>query len=302
MKEIFICILAFLAVVLPAVYFYALPEKEDAKTPGGGPKQDEVPLLLRLLRSAARMLDSSGLGDVFRKMFRGHTVHLEEKLHLSGLDITPGELYCSQFLMLVMTAAAAAIVAGLVSDAEHMASVPVAGAIGMLIGWSLPEVAVGNLAQKRQTQILQAIPYAIDLIASAMRGGLDFGAAIRFYVKLGLKGPLTDEFSQMLREMELGVTRIRALQNMAERVKIKQFTSFVSAIELGTELGAPLTDTMEIQAAEMRKARFALAECKAQKAPSIMLLPMALFILPAVFIIILTPVFLKMKESGVPLF
>ena len=52
----------------------------------------------------------------------------------------------------------------------------------------------------------------------------------------------------------------------------------------------------------MRKLRFSIAECKAQRAPSLMLLPMALFILPAVFIIILTPVFLKMKESGVPLF
>ena len=63
-----------------------------------------------------------------------------------------------------------------------------------------------------------------------------------------------------------------------------------------------MTETMEIQGEEMRKARFAMAECKAQRAPSLMLLPMALFILPAVFIIILTPVFLKMREAGVPLF
>ena len=71
---------------------------------------------------------------------------------------------------------------------------------------------------------------------------------------------------------------------------------------MGTELGASLVETMEIQSEEMRKLRFSIAECKAQRAPSLMLLPMALFILPAVFIIILTPVFLKMKEAGVPLF
>ena len=135
-----------------------------------------------------------------------------------------------------------------------------------------------------------------------MRGGLDFTAAIRFYVNLGVNGPLTDEYRTMLREMELGIIRTAALQNMADRIQIKEFTSFASAVVMGTELGASLADTMDIQSEEMRKLRFSIAECKAQRAPSLMLLPMALFILPAVFIIILTPVFLKMKESGVPLF
>ena len=187
-------------------------------------------------------------------------------------------------------------------DRENRLSILVAGVIAAWIGGALPGIVIGNLAQRRQLQILRAIPYSIDLIASAMRGGLDFSAAIRFYVKLGIPGPLTEEYSQMLREMELGVIRTAALQNMADRIQIKEFTSFAAAIALGTELGAPLTETMEVQGEEMRKARFALAECKAQRAPSLMLLPMALFILPAVFIIILTPVFLKMKEAGVPLF
>ena len=111
-----------------------------------------------------------------------------------------------------------------------------------------------------------------------------------------------DEYRTMLREMELGVIRTVALQNMAERIQLKEFTSFTSAVVMGTELGASLVETMEIQSEEMRKLRFSIAECKAQRAPSLMLLPMALFILPAVFIIILTPVFLKMKEAGVPLF
>ena len=123
-----------------------------------------------------------------------------------------------------------------------------------------------------------------------------------FFLLSDCDSPLTDEYSQMLREMELGVVRTVALQNMADRIQIREFTSFAAAIAMGTELGAPLTETMEIQGEEMRKARFAMAECKAQRAPSLMLLPMALFILPAVFIIILTPVFLKMREAGVPLF
>ena len=131
---------------------------------------------------------------------------------------------------------------------------------------------------------------------------MDFSAAIRFYVKIAASGPLTDEYAKMLREMELGVIRTEAIQNMANRIQIKEFSAFVAAVILGTELGSPMAETMEIQGEEMRRTRFAIAENKAQRAPSMMLLPMALFIMPAVFIIILTPLFLKMGESGISLF
>ena len=71
----------------------------------------------------------------------------------------------------------------LLTDEENRISIPIAGAIGALVGWALPGITIGNLAQQRQLAILREIPYSIDLIASAMRGGLDFTAAVRFYVK-----------------------------------------------------------------------------------------------------------------------
>ncbi|MBO7088398.1 MAG: type II secretion system F family protein, partial [Lentisphaeria bacterium] len=214
----------------------------------------------------------------------------------------PAFVYEARIFLVLAMGAAFAMGTWMVVPQDQRGAIPVAALIGVFIGWFLPGIAVGNLVQERKTKILQAIPFSIDLISSAMRGGLDFTAAIRFYVNLGVKGPLTDEYRTMLREMELGIIRTVALQNMADRIQIKEFTSFASAVVMGTELGASLADTMDIQSEEMRKLRFSIAECKAQRAPSLMLLPMALFILPAVFIIILTPVFLKMKESGVPLF
>ena len=299
MKQIILYAMIFMAVVLPTLFFTVLSDDKRKKKVK---EEKSLPPLLQFSRPPAVFFELLGFGTLFRKLFPEHTRSVQQKLDFAGLRISPGTFYCMQMFMFIFSALLAAGITGMSVDEENRISIPIAGLIAAFVGGSLPGILVGNLAQERQMQILRAIPYSIDLIASAMRGGLDFSAAIRFYVNLGIRSPLVDEYSRMLREMELGVIRTTALQNMAERIKIKEFTSFASAVALGTELGAPLTETMEIQGDEMRKARFALAETKAQRAPSLMLLPMALFILPAVFITILTPVFLKMKEAGVPLF
>ena len=296
-----IYLLTFLAVLMPTVV-YVLFANDAPASPGKKRQDEELPPLFRFCMTPAKIMEALGIGSLIHRLFPAQCRAMRKKLQYAGLNLSPEFIYQSRVLLTFLLGALGALVAWMVVEPDQRGAIPVAGLIGAFIGWFLPGTMVGNLVQARQTKILQAIPFSIDLISSAMRGGLDFSAAIRFYVTLGVKGPLIDEYRTMLREMELGVIRTVALQNMAERIQLKEFTSFTSAVVMGTELGASLAETMEIQSEEMRKLRFSLAECKAQRAPSLMLLPMALFILPAVFIIILTPVFLKMKESGVPLF
>ena len=297
-----IYLLTFLAVLTPFVMYVLFAN--NAPAPRGARKQEEeeLPALFRFCLTPAKIMDVFGVGSLIHRLFPAPCRIMRKKLQYAGLNVSPEFIYQSRVFLTFMLGLLGAAGAWMVVEPDQQGAIPVAGLIGAFIGWFLPGTTVGNLVQTRQTQILQAIPFSIDLISSAMRGGLDFSAAIRFYVSLGAKGPLIDEYRIMLREMELGVIRTIALQNMAERIQLKEFTSFTSAVVMGTELGASLAETMEIQSEEMRKLRFSIAECKAQRAPSLMLLPMALFILPAVFIIILTPVFLKMKEAGVPLF
>ena len=295
-------LLTFLAVFMPFVAYVLFANNTPASRGKRKQEEEELPSLFRFCLTPARIMNVFGVGSLIHRLFPAPCRIMRKKLQYAGLNLSPEFIYQSRVFLVILLGVLGAAGAWMVVGPDQQGAVPVAGLIGAFIGWFLPGVTVGNLVQTRQTKILQAIPFSIDLISSAMRGGLDFSAAIRFYVTLGEKGPLVDEYRIMLREMELGVIRTVALQNMAERIQLKEFTSFASAVVMGTELGASLAETMEIQSEEMRKLRFSIAECKAQRAPSLMLLPMALFILPAVFIIILTPVFLKMKESGVPLF
>ena len=303
MKNMLIYFLTFLAVILPVIWYQILSDRKPGRVPVPDQSPEE-PLLFRGSRGPALLLEFLWLGRLFRRLFPAFCREQQKQLNYAGLKtLSPERIFCTKIFLVILFAGAAGVTIYLiVSEENRQLSSWAAAAIGAFTAWFLPGIVIGNLVQERKTKILQALPFSIDLITSAMRGGLDFTASIRFYVKLGIPGPLTDEYRTMLREMELGVIRTTALQNMADRIQIKDFTYFAAAVVMGSELGASLTDTMEIQSEEMRKLRFSIAECKAQRAPSLMLIPMALFILPAVFIVILTPVFLKMKEAGVPLF
>jgi tight adherence protein C len=160
-----------------------------------------------------------------------------------------------------------------------------------------PPLWLAHSARQRQDLISRALPYAIDLLTVAMQSGQDFGAAVRFLVNEGPSGPLRQEFGIMLKQAELGKSRVEALKDMADRVQMDEFRSLVGAVVQSTEMGSSLAETLKLQAEEVRRRRFHRAERKAARAPSIMLIPTALFILPAVFIVIITPVILRIKGA-----
>ncbi len=255
----------------------------------------ELPTIFRLLEKPIAMLNGMGVGKALSSAAKDQEI--SDLTQIANLRLAPHQVYCCQVAAATFLMGFCTFLAMGVPEPKRAMTLVMAIPLGLFMGWVLPKSSIQSMAKDRQEAILRALPFAIDLLTSAMRAGLDFGASLRYFVGLGIRGPLTDEFQMMLRETELGVGRIDALLNMAQRLKIKEFTSFASAIALGSEMGAPISKTMEIQGEEMRKVRFNIAEQKAQRAPSIMIMPMAMFIMPAVFVIIITPVILKFQMA-----
>lgn len=167
------------------------------------------------------------------------------------------------------------------------------------VGYIYPSMIIISNADKRQIQIMKSLPFAIDLIGAAMRSGIDFTAAVRYYVSTETeKNPLALEFGIMLRQLELGKNRIEAFGSMTKRIQTEAFAAFVSAVVHGFEVGASIVETMKIQAEEMRRVRFNVAERKAARAASAMILPIAMFIMPAMFLIIGAPILIRVMSSG----
>jgi len=294
-----IYIVVFIVVLVPSLLTSMLSSAKEVagadENKAMSSQKDGAPLF-RILGTPIKIIDSLGFGALIAAMRPQRTAFLEGRITIANLNMRPQTIYSAQLLL--------APLGGIIGFLLFV-SLPIerqwsmlALIIGLWMGWVYPAVAIEEVADKRQTEIVRGLPFAIDLISSAMRSGLDFGAAVRYYVSLGIETPLTVEFGIMLRQIELGKTRIEALTAMAKRINTKEFTSFVAAVVHGTQIGASIVDTMNIQGEEMRRARFHLAERKAARAPSLMILPMALFIMPSVFIMIFTPVYIKVQASG----
>ena len=163
-----------------------------------------------------------------------------------------------------------------------------------LLGFMLPDVVVSFKARGRRDDVKASMPDALDLLAVSVEAGLGFDAAIQKLTE-HMEGPLIEEFALALGEMRIGETRANALQKMVDRVQAPELASFVRAIIQADQLGISLGRILRVQATDTRNKRQAAAEEKAMKAPIKMLFPTALFIFPAMFIVILGPAFLNFR-------
>jgi tight adherence protein C len=162
------------------------------------------------------------------------------------------------------------------------------------LGFRMPDIFVSFKSRSRRDEITAGLPDALDLLAVSVEAGLGFDAAIQKLTE-HMDGPLVEEFALALSEMRIGESRQNALQKMVDRVEAPELAAFVRAIIQADQLGISLGRILRVQATDTRNKRQAAAEEKAMKAPIKMLFPTALFIFPAMFIVILGPAFLNFK-------
>lgn len=298
LKPMFIYVVAFLGVVLPVLLWRRDTEGEvESYGPGG---RNLAPLY-KLLWGPVVLFEPL-LGLPLAKLFPATAKKYELWALASALPLNAARVFTLKFFC-----AAGGLVIGLASVFAVRALAPdvrllwpaLGGSFLVFVGWVYPSMTLENYVIWRKAELMRALPFAIDLIGSAMRSGLEFGAAMRYFTNLRMPGPLTEEFEKVINQSDYGKTRIEALVDMAARVQVEEFTSFVGVVAYGAEIGASIADTLKVHGDELRRARFHLAERKAARAPSLMIFPMALFIMPAVFIIIVTPVIMQMKGTGI---
>jgi pilus assembly protein CpaF len=135
----------------------------------------------------------------------------------------------------------------------------------------------------------------LDLLTVSIEAGLGFDGAL---VKLSekMKGPLVDEFSRTLQEMRIGVTRRDALRALGERCDVPDLSLFTSAMVQADQLGVSVGNVLRVQSAAMRQKRRQNAQERAMKAPIKMLIPLVLFIFPAIFVVLVGPAGIRIVE------
>lgn len=177
-------------------------------------------------------------------------------------------------------------------------AVPAVAAVALftLTGYTLPGAAVSARASSRQKEIRKAMPDTMDLLTISVEAGLGFDAALAQVVK-NVPGPLSEEISRMLQEMQIGVSRVEALRHLNDRTEVPEVDGFVLSMIQADKYGIGVAKVLRAQSTELRQKRRQRAEEKAQKVPMKLLFPMIFLILPAMFIVILGPGAIKVWQT-----
>jgi tight adherence protein C len=221
---------------------------------------------------------------------------LTELLHEAGwYTVTP-----AQMVMRVIAFGVLGLVAGLAFIA-YMGSASPIYLFGLILltagGAYLPFSALTGAVKKRKKAVQRALPDFLDMLGSTVLAGLSFNAALQQALEV-VPGPLGDEITAAISEVRLGRSRADALRSMADRVKQVQLTSMVRAIVQAERLGSSMSEVLEELSEEVRNARMMRAEELANLMPTKMVIPMALFMLPALFLMIFGSVAVQFLVPG----
>jgi tight adherence protein C len=173
------------------------------------------------------------------------------------------------------------------------------GGVGAAFGWFGPDLLLRSKRQVRQKRIQRSLPDALDLLVISVEAGLGFDAAIQRLVDKR-SDALALELARVIAEMRVGRSRRDALRDMAQRTHVTDLTNFVGAILQADQLGVSVTRVLMVQAEQMRVLRRQRAEEKAAQLQLKMIFPLAIFIFPALCIVIIGPVWPTMAAAGAP--
>jgi tight adherence protein C len=159
-----------------------------------------------------------------------------------------------------------------------------------------PDAVLNRQVEERQHELRRSLPDIMDLLVISVEAGLGFEQAIDKVV-VNVPGPLSQEFARMLGETRAGSSRADAMRALDERTDIPEVRSFVLAILQADTFGVSIGRVLRSQADEMRIKRRQLAQERAQKAPVKMMVPMVFCVFPALFVVVIGPAIINIRET-----
>lgn len=177
-----------------------------------------------------------------------------------------------------------------------------------IAGWTVCLLAAGfmgpNLwlrmaADRRGEQVRNGLPDSLDLLVISVESGLALDAAIqRVGDEMKNVHPiLSEEFQIAALETQMGIPRAESLNNMAARTGVAEVKSLVSIVNQAERFGTSIASALRNQADALRVKRKQAAEERAQKTTVKLMVPLIMFIFPAIFIVLAGPAALRLIST-----
>jgi tight adherence protein C len=187
--------------------------------------------------------------------------------------------------------------------AQITAGRPIPRAIAFAaVAWFYVHIIINYIlkrrARTRMRMIEHALPDSLDLMVTCLEAGLGLNATIARVgeERSSMKDPLGEEFNQVSLELREGRSREECLRALGDRNGVEDLKSLATLIIQSDRLGASMAKTLRAHADVLRTKRRQRAEEAARKLPIKILFPLALFILPSLFVIAVGPAMIGIKD------
>ncbi len=170
--------------------------------------------------------------------------------------------------------------------------------VGFLVGFLSPDWDLERRLAERRIDVLMELPTVLDMLTIAASAGLALEQAL-ILVARESQGLVAQELQHVVRELALGQRSLDgALSDMAERNDVPQLTTFANHVRAAYQQGTPLIQTLRTQAVSLREQKRLRIVEEGGKASVRMLFPVALFILPVLFVVLLLPAVFELLKLG----
>lgn len=237
------------------------------------------------------------LAEFFMR-FTPHSLRriIEERMAMAGgfgrLSVDEFMLLCG-FLAVCLPAVTAALLTIMKTPVNKVVGISM---VAFIIGLVIPVLMLNQKMAARKLSIQKDLPDVLDLLTVSVEAGLGFDGALAKLTEK-MKGILVEEFNRVLQEIRMGVSRRQALATLGKRCDVPDLSMFTTSLIQADQLGVSIGNVLRVQSVSMRQKRKQRAEEKAMKAPIKMMLPLVLFIFPAIFIVLLGPAMIQIAGT-----
>jgi tight adherence protein C len=226
---------------------------------------------------------------------------LRRRLVLAGIydQRAVGIFFVARTALAVCLAAAVFFGLPILADDKGSSFWLIVGFAGMA-GYIGPSFYLSRRIAKRRDEHRAGFPDFMDLLVVCADSGLSMEAALgRVGRELADSFPsLSTNIHMATLEIRAGRTSTEALEHLGDRLGLDEARSFATLIQQSEELGSSVTDALRVYSDDMRHKRLSRAEEKAYSLPVKLSLPMMICIFPVIFVVILLPVFVRLKTGA----
>ena len=214
----------------------------------------------------------------------------------SGMNkfLTPEDFYAFKLFLIIGFPLVFLALRSFLEESWPLSYVPLLS----IAGYFYPDFWIKGKIEQRRINVIENMPFVVDMLALSVEAGLDFIAAMQKVIEKAPPSALADEFETLIKDTKIGASRAEALRGLAWRIDALPVSSFCATLVAADSVGANIGPILKTLAQELREKRSSMAEQKGAQAATKILIPMIFLVLPAVLLVIAAPIALQMMNGG----